>query len=102
MPSTGYSPVSWGVRSPGKVSPLRGRTMKEYEEQLAALRKENFALKLRIYFLEERVDKKGEKEDKEQLYRTNIELKVGEDSRCISVCCLLVVMSVFEESNYWQ
>lgn len=78
--------MSWGVRSPGKVSPLRGRTMKEYEEQLAALRKENFALKLRIYFLEERVDKKGEKEDKEQLYRTNIELKVGVDARYISVC----------------
>ncbi|KAK4299923.1 hypothetical protein Pmani_027845 [Petrolisthes manimaculis] len=73
---SGSIPLSWGVRSPGKVSPLRGRTMKEYEEQLAALKKENFALKLRIYFLEESVDKKGQKEDKEQLYRTNIELKV--------------------------
>ncbi|XP_071517453.1 uncharacterized protein [Panulirus ornatus] len=74
--SPGYSKVCLGLRSPGKVSPLRGRTMKEYEEQLGNLKKENFSLKLRIYFLEERMGQKYDKEDKEELYKTNIELKV--------------------------
>lgn len=69
-------PFSLGMRSPGKVSPLRGRTMKEYEEQLGNLKKENFSLKLRIYFLEERMGQKYDKDDKEDLYKTNIELKV--------------------------
>ncbi|GLG97817.1 Centrosomin [Gryllus bimaculatus] len=45
-----YVCVGAGGRSP----PFRGRTMKEYEEMLAQLRKENFNLKLRLYFLEER------------------------------------------------
>jgi Centrosomin N-terminal motif 1 len=35
-------------------SPGQGRSLREIEEQLASLRKENFNLKLRIYFLEER------------------------------------------------
>lgn len=51
--------------------------MKEYEEQLGSLKKENFSLKLRIYFLEERMGQKYDKEDKEELYKTNIELKVS-------------------------
>ncbi|KAG7167934.1 CDK5 regulatory subunit-associated protein 2-like [Homarus americanus] len=78
LDSSGSSsiPFSLGLRSPGKVSPLRGRTMKEYEEQLGNLKKENFSLKLRIYFLEERMDQKYDKEDKDELYKTNIELKV--------------------------
>ncbi|XP_069972731.1 centrosome-associated protein CEP250 isoform X3 [Penaeus vannamei] len=78
LDSSGSSsiPFSLGLRSPGKVSPLRGRTMKEYEEQLGSLKKENFSLKLRIYFLEERMGQKYDKEDKEELYKTNIELKV--------------------------
>merc|ERR1711874_241477 len=32
--------------------------MKEYEEQMTMLKKDNFALKLRIYFLEEQMGKK--------------------------------------------
>lgn len=32
-----------------------GISMKQYEEQLNGLRKENFHLKLRIYFLEEKL-----------------------------------------------
>ena len=35
-------------------SPAQGRSLREFEEQMAALRKENFNLKLRIYFLEEK------------------------------------------------
>lgn len=48
-----------GFRSPsmnalaGQSSPGQGRSLREYEEQMSALRKENFNLKLRIYFLEE-------------------------------------------------
>ncbi|WP_323174820.1 centrosomin N-terminal motif 1-containing protein, partial [Natrialba sp. PRR66] len=41
------------LRSP--EGPMRGRSVKEFEEQLASLKKENFNLKIRIYFLEERM-----------------------------------------------
>nr|CAD7460515.1 unnamed protein product [Timema tahoe] len=68
--------VTMGVWSLGQSVPVRGRTMKEYEEQLAQLKKENFNLKLRIYFLEERTNRMGECPDKEVLLNTNIELKV--------------------------
>ncbi|XP_058825765.1 centrosomin isoform X2 [Topomyia yanbarensis] len=50
---------SMGFRSPsmgtvaGQSSPAQGRSLREYEEQMSALRKENFNLKLRIFFLEE-------------------------------------------------
>ncbi|XP_068210266.1 CDK5 regulatory subunit-associated protein 2-like isoform X2 [Palaemon carinicauda] len=79
-------PFSFGLRSPGKVSPLRGRTMKEYEEQLGNLKKENFSLKLRIYFLEEKMGQKYDKEDKEGLYKTNIELKVEAEALKRELC----------------
>ncbi|XP_065076108.1 centrosomin isoform X2 [Ochlerotatus camptorhynchus] len=51
---------SMGFRSPSMntlagqpTSPGPGRSLREHEEQMSALRKENFNLKLRIYFLEE-------------------------------------------------
>jgi hypothetical protein len=50
--------------------------MKEYEEQLSQLRKENFNLKLRIYFLEERMGRMNGPDDKEDAVKKNIELKV--------------------------
>ncbi|XP_069121362.1 myomegalin-like isoform X3 [Argopecten irradians] len=60
--------------SNGRMSPIRARTMKEYDQQIAVLKKENFSLKLRIYFLEERMQQKfGDGED---VFKTNIELKV--------------------------
>ncbi|PSN39824.1 hypothetical protein C0J52_19185 [Blattella germanica] len=68
-----------GIRSPGKTSPIRGRTMKEYEEQLSQLKKENFNLKLRIYFLEERMGHMNGQDDKEDPVKKNIELKVSQD-----------------------
>ena len=37
------------------VTSASGVSMKQYEEQLNGLRKENFHLKLRIYFLEEKL-----------------------------------------------
>ncbi|XP_070176521.1 golgin subfamily A member 4-like isoform X2 [Littorina saxatilis] len=62
----------------GRMSPVRGRTMKEYDQQITDLKKENFSLKLRIYFLEERMQQKyGDGED---VFKTNIELKVNVQS----------------------
>ncbi|KAK0179549.1 hypothetical protein PV327_005291 [Microctonus hyperodae] len=74
-------------RSPGKVpSPgglsttasltSGGRTIKDYEDQLGALQKENFQLKLRIYFLEEKMGILGLGTADENAVKKNIELKV--------------------------
>ncbi|KAG8271576.1 CDK5 regulatory subunit associated protein 2 [Homalodisca vitripennis] len=53
--SAGQIPFS--PTSPGKRSPGRPRTMKEYEEDLVNLKRENFNLKVRIYFIEQnRID----------------------------------------------
>uniref|UniRef100_A0A8C1PC53 CDK5 regulatory subunit associated protein 2 n=1 Tax=Cyprinus carpio TaxID=7962 RepID=A0A8C1PC53_CYPCA len=48
-------------------------------QQITALKKENFNLKLRIYFLEERVQQKCD-DSTEDIYKTNIELKVEVES----------------------
>ncbi|CAL7951388.1 unnamed protein product [Xylocopa violacea] len=79
--------IGTNARSPGKTSPTGligtrdgtgiGRTMKEYEDQLEALKKENFNLKLRIYFLEERM---GITSADENAIKKNIELKVEIES----------------------
>lgn len=55
---------------------MRGRSVKEFEEQLTTLRKENFNLKLRIYFLEERMGTNFNL-DKENAVKQNIELLVS-------------------------
>ncbi|KAJ8679472.1 hypothetical protein QAD02_015259 [Eretmocerus hayati] len=83
-------PVVNGVssKSPGKSSPVAGmgggqgiggpgRTMKECEEELGALKKENFRLKLRIYHLEERMGISSADED---TIKKNIELKEENES----------------------
>ncbi|KAK6175111.1 hypothetical protein SNE40_013639 [Patella caerulea] len=58
----------------GRMSPVRAITMKEYDQIISELRKENFNLKLRIYFLEERMQQKyGDGDD---IFKTNIELRV--------------------------
>ncbi|XP_075211763.1 uncharacterized protein LOC142318955 isoform X3 [Lycorma delicatula] len=56
------------------VSPGRVRTMKEYEEQMAELKKENFNLKLRIYFIEERQEQMKGLKDVDELFKKNVEL----------------------------
>ncbi|KFO99017.1 CDK5 regulatory subunit-associated protein 2, partial [Calypte anna] len=61
------------------VSPTRARTMKDYENQITDLKKENFNLKLRIYFLEERMQQKFDGTT-EEIHRINIELKVELES----------------------
>lgn len=62
--------------------------MKEYEDQLGALKKENFNLKLRIYFLEERM---GITSADEGAIKKNIELKVRSLSECAKLCSVVVV-----------
>ncbi|KAI5138438.1 Cdk5 Regulatory Subunit-Associated Protein 2 [Manis pentadactyla] len=57
------------------VSPTRARNMKDFENQITELKKENFNLKLRIYFLEERMQQAFDGPT-EHIYKTNIELKV--------------------------
>ena len=62
-------------------SPAQGRSLREFEEQMAALRKENFNLKLRIYFLEEKPSGSMNKsctsmETNENISKQNIDLKV--------------------------
>lgn len=61
------------LRSP--EGPMRGRSVKEFEETLAALKKENFNLKIRIYFLEERMGANFNL-DKENILKKNVELMV--------------------------
>ncbi|KAK5646783.1 hypothetical protein RI129_005247 [Pyrocoelia pectoralis] len=62
-----------GLRSPGALT--TGRTVKEIDEQLSSLKKENFNLKLRLYFLEERMGSNFNM-DKEDVVQKNIELQV--------------------------
>uniref|UniRef100_A0A8C1D1W4 Centrosomin N-terminal motif 1 domain-containing protein n=2 Tax=Cyprinus carpio TaxID=7962 RepID=A0A8C1D1W4_CYPCA len=49
-------------------------------QHLNDLKKENFSLKLRIYFLEERFQQKFEDSSSEDVHRRNIELKVEVES----------------------
>ncbi|CRL02546.1 CLUMA_CG015749, isoform A [Clunio marinus] len=57
-------------------SPGQGRSLREFEEQMTALRKENFNLKLRIYFLEE----KTASDCNDAFHRQNIDLKVENET----------------------
>ncbi|XP_042575059.1 myomegalin-like isoform X4 [Cyprinus carpio] len=59
--------------------PLQTHPLREFEQHLNDLKKENFSLKLRIYFLEERIQQKFE-DSSDEIYRTNIELKVEVES----------------------
>ncbi|XP_068562793.1 CDK5 regulatory subunit-associated protein 2 isoform X3 [Cebidichthys violaceus] len=75
-----YSPDSMTAPSfPDKMSPIKALTMKDYENQITALKKENFNLKLRIYFMEERMQQKCD-DSTEDIFKTNIELKVELES----------------------
>ncbi|KAM5258708.1 CDK5 regulatory subunit-associated protein 2 isoform 8-T9 [Hipposideros larvatus] len=61
------------------VSPTRARNMKDFENQITELKKENFNLKLRIYFLEERMQQEFDGPT-EHICKMNIELKVEVES----------------------
>ena len=51
-------------------------TMRECEEQITTLKKENFNLKLRIYFMEESQGLLHSPKEQAELYKVNIDLKV--------------------------
>ncbi|KAL1022822.1 hypothetical protein UPYG_G00032820 [Umbra pygmaea] len=61
------------------VPGLQTHSLREFEQHLNDLKKENFSLKLRIYFLEERIQHKYE-ESSEDVHKKNIELKVEVES----------------------
>ncbi|XP_050324073.1 centrosomin isoform X1 [Bactrocera neohumeralis] len=67
-----------GTTSP----PVQGRSVREFEEQMASLRKENFNLKLRLYFLEESVpgyhqaNAEGHESLMKQLIETKVEIEI--------------------------
>ncbi|KAJ8376154.1 hypothetical protein SKAU_G00067340 [Synaphobranchus kaupii] len=62
-----------------KGPPVQTHALREFEQHLNDLKKENFSLKLRIYFLEERIQQKYE-HAREDVYTRNIELKVEVES----------------------
>ncbi|XP_055706185.1 centrosomin isoform X2 [Phlebotomus papatasi] len=72
---------SYGFRSPsfsvcGQGSPGQGRTVRDYEEQMTTLQRENFNLRLRIYFLEEKLNGSAMGQGTESLFKQNVDLKV--------------------------
>ncbi|XP_073517185.1 uncharacterized protein [Phyllobates terribilis] len=62
-----------------RLSVDRAHTMKDFEKQITELKKDNFNLKLRIYFLEEQVQRRCDTSN-DELHRMNIELKVEVES----------------------
>ncbi|XP_054568160.1 myomegalin-like isoform X5 [Eptesicus fuscus] len=67
------------LRAFEKAPPVQTQALRDFEKHLNDLKKENFSLKLRIYFLEERMQQKYEA-SREDIYRRNIELKVEVES----------------------
>uniref|UniRef100_A0A8D2LDE4 Centrosomin N-terminal motif 1 domain-containing protein n=1 Tax=Varanus komodoensis TaxID=61221 RepID=A0A8D2LDE4_VARKO len=68
-----------GVRVPPHGPPAMSNGHRALSQHLSDLKKENFSLKLRIYFLEDRMQQKYEA-SREDVYRRNIELKVEVES----------------------
>ncbi|KAK6313768.1 hypothetical protein J4Q44_G00152270 [Coregonus suidteri] len=70
---------SCGETEKGPPPPLQTHSLREFEQHLNDLKKENFSLKLRIYFLEERIQQKYE-DSSHDVHKRNIELKVEVES----------------------
>ncbi|XP_016078875.1 PREDICTED: myomegalin-like isoform X1 [Miniopterus natalensis] len=67
------------LRAFEKAPQVQTQALRDFEKHLNDLKKENFSLKLRIYFLEERMQQKCEA-GREDVYKRNIELKVEVES----------------------
>ncbi|XP_057356604.1 myomegalin isoform X18 [Manis pentadactyla] len=67
------------LRAFEKLPLVQTQALRDFEKHLNDLKKENFSLKLRIYFLEERMQQKYEA-SREDIYKRNIELKVEVES----------------------
>ncbi|KAG7316780.1 hypothetical protein KOW79_020321 [Hemibagrus wyckioides] len=63
-----------------KGPPLQSHSLREFEKHLNDLKKENFSLKLRIYFLEEKIQGRFQDDSSQDVHRKNIELKVEVES----------------------
>ena len=89
VPAPAQDSLSWQVD--GSITNSSGSlaqgathlTMREYDDQLNSLKKENLNLKLRIYFMEEQQGMLSTpKHSPENVYKVNIDLKVqGEELR---------------------
>ncbi|XP_027430215.1 myomegalin isoform X12 [Zalophus californianus] len=67
------------LRAFEKAPQVQTQALRDFEKHLNDLKKENFSLKLRIYFLEERMQQKYEASG-DDIYKRNIELKVEVES----------------------
>ena len=88
VPAQVRESLSWqvdGSVSNNSASLAQGAThltMREYDDQLNSLKKENLNLKLRIYFMEEQQGMLTTKNSPENVYKVNIDLKVhGEEMK---------------------
>lgn len=72
----GQQPSLRAFENPPQV---QTQALRDFEKHLNDLKKENFSLKLRIYFLEERMQQKYEA-SRDDIYKRNIELKVEVES----------------------
>lgn len=103
-----------GYRSPpfnvpmtgGNTSPGQGRSIREHDEQLNALRKENFNLKLRIYFMEEKNASNNFPDSSESLFKENVDLKVQAEALRVELkekqnllCEAATAMELMEQSQ---
>ncbi|XP_061265232.1 myomegalin isoform X19 [Bos javanicus] len=72
-------PLGHSLRAFERPLQVQTQALRDFEKHLNDLKKENFSLKLRIYFLEERMQQKYEA-SREDIYKRNIELKVEVES----------------------
>uniref|UniRef100_A0A2I3GW12 Phosphodiesterase 4D interacting protein n=1 Tax=Nomascus leucogenys TaxID=61853 RepID=A0A2I3GW12_NOMLE len=70
---------TYSLKAFEKPPQVQTQALRDFEKHLNDLKKENFSLKLRIYFLEERMQQKYEA-SREDIYKRNIELKVEVES----------------------
>uniref|UniRef100_A0A8D0WXV4 Olduvai domain-containing protein n=1 Tax=Sus scrofa TaxID=9823 RepID=A0A8D0WXV4_PIG len=72
-------PFGHSLRTFERPLQVQTQALRDFEKHLNDLKKENFSLKLRIYFLEERMQQKYEA-SRDDIYKRNIELKVEVES----------------------
>lgn len=96
-PSASANLLSGNGAAAGSTSPGQGRSLRDYDEKLHVLQKENFNLKLRLFFLEEKstttVGGGGgsggsgaggastKSSEDETLFKQNVDLKVNKTSQ---------------------
>ena len=76
LPQPWHAPLGLSQSHGGGSLGTPGKTMRDYDESFKEMKKENFNLKLRIFFLEERMGL-GKKSTAEELAATNLDLKVS-------------------------